>query len=413
MFGRIREARTIGGVPWSSQAQPWGRWPNDPLTGTYYGGGGAAGVYVDSLNATQLLTVYSCVTLIADTVATLPIDVFSEEKDGSRTSLPTPSWMDEPIPGVDRIGWLTQILSSLLLDGNAYLAMHMTGGSIAYLQPLDPSTVDIRRENGARVVYANGQRAPWPVLHIPAVMRAGCDVGMSPIEAARQTIGSGMAVQEFAGRFFSQGATMAGVITVPGAMPPEGPASPKEMAKAFARQHSGKNRAHLPAVLQGGAQWQSTGVTNEQAQFLQTRQFTAAEIAGQLFHVDPTNLGIPVLGTSLVYGNLEQRKSHLLTFAMMPWIVRLETAFSALLVKPRYVKFNADAFLRADTQTRFNVYKVAIDSRLMSPDEIRRLEDLPPIPDGSGKEFYGPMAPGKPEPQNPAADAVTDTGTIV
>ena len=391
MFGRTMRSRELRAITNS----PWGVWPGDESAPT------AAGVSVTSANATQLLTVYGCTRLLADAISTLPLDVYRVEKDGTKTDLPVPRLLEEPMPGLDRIAWMTQILTSLLLDGNAYIALHYgaTGGLPVELQPIDPAKVRVKRESGRRVYYIDGVPSPRIILHIPGIMRAGSDVGLSPVESARQSIGGGMAVQEFAGRFFGQGATMAGVITVPGSLPPEGPASPREMARAFLRQHSGKNKAHLPAVLQGGAQWQSTGVTNEQAQFLETRGFTAAEIAGQMFLLDPSDLGIPVAGTSLTYANLEQRNTRRLQVALMPWIIRIEHALSALLAKPRYVKLNTNAYLRADLKTRYESYAIGITNEFLVPNEPRGWEDLSPLPDGDAV-----VAKPTPTPPAPAPD---------
>jgi HK97 family phage portal protein len=199
--------------------------------------------------------------------------------------------------------------------------------------------------------------------------------GLSPVEAARQSIGQGMAAQEFGAKFFGQGATMSGVIEAPAEMPP---GATEEMARAWARKHSGKSKSHLPGVLTGGATWKTTGVTNEQAQFLETRQFTAAEIAGQMFLIDPSELGIGVTGTSLTYANLEQRATRRVQVTYLPWIVRIENALSALLARPRYVKVNVNGLLRGDTKTRYETYQIGIANQIIDPAEAREFEDLPP-----------------------------------
>lgn len=381
MFGRAAsEARAI-------QALPWGNW-GDGGSNTW------AGPSVSSSNATQLLTVFGAVQLITDLISTLPIDVYRKTANG-REDVPTPAWLVQPEIGVDSITWRTKVLTSLLLDGNAFCAVMRSPdtGSIVELVPLNssPGIVTIRRESGRRVFYINGQPTRFDVLHIPGIVRAGDELGMSPVEAARQSIGGGMAVQEFSGRFFGQGATMSGVIEVPGALPPEGDGSGKALARAFAKLHSGKNKAHLPAVLTGGATWKSTGVTPEQAQFLQTRGYTAAEIAGQMFLLDPSDLGIAQqAGSSLTYANLEQRSQRRLEVALMRWIIRLETALSSLLAAPRYVKLNTNSLLRADTLSRWQTYEIASrintaaaaegQAPVLLTAEMRDIEDRAPLP---------------------------------
>ena len=162
------------------------------------------------------------------------------------------------------------------------------------------------------------------------------------------------------------------------------------MAEHWKKKRSRRGKG-LPGVLESGATWKPTGVTNEQAQFLATRKFTAAEIAGQMFLLDPSDLGIPVEGTSLTYANLEQRNARRVQVTLLPWIIRIEKALSALLFEPRYMKFNVEGLLRGDTLNRFQAYALAEtinasaatrgEAPLFKTTEMREREDLPPLPD--------------------------------
>lgn len=375
MFGRRGE-----GTEERAQATNWGIWPGDSAGPTW------AGVDVSSQNAMQLVTVYGCVRLISDALSSLPLDVYRERPDGTREELTTPTWLNEPVVGLHRSAWLSQIVTSVLLEGNAYFAVLGTN-RIEELPVLDPSVVKVKREGGRRVFYVNGQVYPGLIVHIPGLMMPGAEVGVSPVEMARQSIGGGMAAQEYSARFFGQGATMSGVIEVPNKLPAGGPevsGSAAALAKMWSKLHSGRNKAHLPGVLEGGATWKPTGVTPEQAQFLQTRGFTAAEIAGQMFLLDPSDLGIPMpAGSSITYANLEQRNQRRVQVVYLPLINRIEAALSALLASPRYVKFNVDAQLRGDTKTRFEAYQIAATVGFLTVNEIRELEDLPPLPGGA------------------------------
>lgn len=357
-------------------ANPWGDW-GDGAQPTW------AGSRVNTTSALQLLTVYGCNRFICEGISTLPIDTFRGANDEA-VPLPNPPWLEQPTVDLDRVSWLTQILTSLLLAGNAYLLKGFRDATLDSLTPLDPSKVSVHRDRGRKSYLVAGVPfADWQILHIPGVMQPGSDVGMSPIEAARQTIGLGLAALEQGGRFFSQGQTMSGVIEVPGEMPVDGPGSPKEMAKAWARRHSGSNKAHLPGVLEGGATWKPIGVTNEQAQFLQTRGYTAGEIAGQLFLIDPSEFGLSAgaNGGSITYANLEQRNARKVQVTFLPWLVRLERAFSGLLAKPRYVKFNVDGLIRGDTKTQAETFQIATGNKpWMVPSEVRSLLDMPPLP---------------------------------
>ena len=371
-----------------AQATTWGSWGGE-------GSGTWAGVQVDTQSAMQLLTVHGCVRLIADGIGTLPTDVFREKPDGTREPVAPPKWVEQPTVDLDWTAWATQVLSSLLLSGNAYCwRMYDDSARLSELVPLDPTKVKIRRDRGRKVYDVAGKPAtPLDILHIPGLMLPGSDAGVSPVEYARQTIGLGLAAQEYGARFFGQGATQTGVIEVPGDLPSD---KAREIARLWERRHSGKSKAHLPGVLEGGAKWVSTGVTNEQAQFLQTRNFTDAEIAGQMFLVDPADLGIGVEGTSLTYANLEQRNLRRVQVTYLPWIVRLERAISAELARPRYLKLNVNGLLRADFKTRFEGYAIGVRNDFLQRSEIREWEDLPVIPgldDRPLPTMGGPSAP--------------------
>lgn len=391
MFGSLlrREERAV-------QATVWGEWQGDNVYPTW------SGSNVTTASALQLLTVYGCVRFICDGIATLPLDLFRKTDNGPQ-DLPTrPLWLDRPTIDLDRTAWVTQVIASLLLAGNAYVQKRLdSAGNIVELQPLDPSKVTVNRDaSGAKTYTVGGSSVPASrILHIPGVMFPGSDVGLSPVEAARQSIGQGMAAQEFGARFFSQGGGPDGVIEMPTEPPPE---KARDLARQWARKHSGKQNAHLPGVLTGGATWKQTSITNEQAQFLQTRGFTAAEIAGQMFLIDPSELGIPSQegSSSITYANLEQRNARLVRVTYLPWIVRLEMALSSLLVRPRYVKFNVGGLLRGDMKTRFDSYAVGITNKFMTPNEAREFEDWSPLP-GGDTVVEPPQPPEAPNDDTP------------
>jgi HK97 family phage portal protein len=359
------EVRAITG-----QASLWGDWPGtDAMSRTW------AGTTVDAHASLQLLTVYGCVRLISDSISTLPIDCYRQTGD-IKTDISTPQWLLQPTVDLDFTSWCGQVLSSLLLSGNAYLAvLRSEAGTILELVPLDPAKVQVRREQGRKVYFIDGSRYAGEMVHIPGLMLPGSDVGMSPVEYARQSIGLGLAATQYGAAWFDGEGNMPGVIEAPRALQPE---TMKAMAEHWRRRRNRANRG-LPGVLQEGATWKPTGVTNEQMQFLQTRQYTAAEIAGQMFLVDPSDLGIGVAGSSLTYANLADRNTRRVQVTLLPWITRIEHAVSSLMLRPRYMKFNVNALLRADLAARYSSYATGIGAGFLLPDEARELEDLPPL----------------------------------
>jgi HK97 family phage portal protein len=346
---------------------PWGDWGGGSVSAT--------GVNVTSDTATQLLTVYGCVALIADTIATLPIDVY-QKVGGAPLEVPKPGWLVRPNADTTIIDFITQTLWSLLLDGNAYWAYGLSNAFVTNeVVVVDPSTVAIERD-GRRLVYKVNGVPNARILHLRGIARPGQLKGLSPLEAARQSVGLGLAQQEFAARFFSNGASLSGFISTDADLSPE---QAQQLQASWASAHSGLSNAHKPGVLDNGATWNTVTVSPQQAQFLESRNFTAAEIAGQLFLLDPTMLGIPLQSNSLTYANLEQRGIHLIQFSLLRWLIRLEEAFYRLLPRPHYVKFNVAALERADLKTRFEAYRIANPTAAwIGVDEIRQFEELGP-----------------------------------
>lgn len=364
LFDRPRDA--IG-------ANPWGEWSGE-------GDASHAGPRVTPSSATQLLTVYGCDRFIGDGISTLPLDTFAAKAGGPAHEIDPPAWVLNPTPDLDSIAWRGQAITSWLLGGDLFARVTRARGKTQAVEPLNPQAVEVIRKSGRKWYRVNGREVdPFSMLHVPAIMFPGADRGMSPVEAAMQAIGIGLAAQEFGGRFFSQGMSLGGVIEVPGEMDP---GQTREMARAWQRKHGGKHNAGLPGVLKGGAQWKPIQLSNEQSQFLETRGYTAAEIAGQMFLIDPSEMGLPVEGKSLTYTNQEERNNRKVQVTFLPWLVRLERALSSLLPRGQYVKLNVDGLLRGDMKTRYQSYATGITGQFMVPNEARALEDLPPLPDG-------------------------------
>jgi HK97 family phage portal protein len=338
-------------VPWNvSDDIGWGNWVGDNATG------------VNEHTASTLLAVYGSVSFITDEISTLPVHV-----DGA----PRPAWVDRPSEGLDRIAWLGQIVWSLLLPGNAYLAVMGDPANPSALDPIDPSKVKVVRSGGRRVVLINGIPASFPIVHIPGRMRPGDLEGMSPVEWARRSIGLGIAAQKYGADWFEGDGNMPGVIESPVAMQP---GTIRQIATQWlARRRTGGRG--LPGVLQNGARWRATGVTNEQAQFLATRKYTAAEIAGQMFLLDPSDLGIPVEGSSLTYANLEQRNTRRMQVALMPWIRRIESQLSQIISQGEY-RFDVDSRLRGNTRESYETLKVGLDAGFLTVPEVRNILGL-------------------------------------
>lgn len=361
-----------------SQATTWGTWPGDVATGS-----------VTESQALKLLAVTGSVQLLTETISTLPVDVYRNTTDG-RQEVATPAWLVRPDTGLTFTDWCTQVMTSLLLHGNAYLVVLRSPDTarVTAVVPVHPDQVTVTRggtAGGALQYIVKGQPFKGEMLHIKGMMLPGSDVGLSPLEFAYQSIQLGLSAQEYGTSSFDNELKMPGIIAYPGMVTADQAAQDARHWQRM-RRKGGKG---LPGVLQGGATWIPNGISNEAAQFLQTRQWTAAEICAQVYLVDPRELGIPLTGSTLEYTNGEQRMANLVRKGLLRWITRIEQAVSSLLPNPQYMKFNVDGLLRGDSTQRWAIYKTAaeinaIAAQIGQPpvlltDEMREYEDLNPV----------------------------------
>ncbi|MGW0690284.1 phage portal protein [Streptomyces sp. NPDC002738] len=347
-----------------------------------------AGASVSQTTALQVSAVWSCVSLISDSIASLPIDTFRKSGD-QRRPVTGPAWLDRPNPLMLSHDFFHRVMVSMLLDGNAFIhVLRAPDGAVVGLMPVDPGRVSIGLlEDGITPVYrVDGE--PYSgrdILHIPAFTRPGELRGLSPIEYSRQAVGVAKATEEHGARFFSQGASMAGIIQHPGSPTKEQALTLKGM---FEKDHRGLKNSHAVGMLTGGATWQTVTITPEQAQFLETRRFQKTEIAN-FFRVPPYMLDPTV--TSSWGSGIEEQNRWFVDQTLGPWLIRLERYLSTLLPPGQFIKFNTDARLRSNTRDRYDAYAVAVSNGFMSRDEIRALEDLEPLPNGQGSTFTQPL----------------------
>lgn len=357
----------------------------DPGWGRWAAGGdapGAPGARVNSHSATQLLAVYGCVTLVADVIATMPVDQFRKAPDGSRIEVPPASWVEQPnsaTPYWD--DFVRQCVWQLLLGGNLFLLpMRGDSGRVVEVWVADGAAAEVRSDGGRRRLWLDGRPYPGEVVHVPLYRAASTDLmGCSPIEHARQALGYGLNLQAYASNFIAKAAVPPVVIEAPGDLTRE---QLTAMRDGFAALYGGPSKAGLPGVLMGGATAKQLTVTPEQAQFLESRRFSAAEIASCIFHVPPDYVGVAIDGSTITYQNLETRWIELVRRSCMPLMRRLERAFYWLVPRPQYIRLNADVWLRPDTLSRYQAHSLALDpvKGWLTRDEVRAIEDLPPLP---------------------------------
>lgn len=345
-------------------------------------GNTAAGMSVSTTSAQQLITVYTCVSVIADAIAALPVEVYRQRGD-VRVEVPAPKWLSAPNRERSWQEFAHEFISSLLLAGNAYVLQVPTGsGTTGELYVLNPGKVQISRPrpNAAPVYDVDGQRV-GPVYHARAYPVPGELRGLSPIDACRETIGVGLALEAFAGTFFGNGASPSGVIEAPAGTEVDA----EGLQERWSQLHRGVSKANRVGVLVG-ASYKPITIAPEAAQFLQSRNFTSAQIAA-LFKIPPELVGASLPGSSsLTYANITERWNDLLR-RWLPWIEQLRRMITVMLPGPGetgwVAEIDTDAYARASLSERFSAYATGISAGFLTAEDVRPWENLGPLPAAS------------------------------
>jgi HK97 family phage portal protein len=351
-------------------------------SGQTFDAGTTSGVTVTDVTALKLTTVNACVRLIADTASTLPVDQYVRVEGQRRPYRPREPWVERPSVLVDRPTFYSQVIYSLLLAGNAYVHVARDGSfevvELSVLNPLDvePSLVDGRKHY--RVLSTGRHLSSDEVLHLTDMLLPGALKGTSRIEKARDALGLGLALEEFAARFFSNGAYAGGVIEWPTELTLD---QQRQLQASWDAGHRGLGRSHRPAVLPMGAKFSAVTVDPTASQLIEQRKFAVEEVA-RLFRVPLFALGVSTPGAAS-YASVEQQQLHFMQHTVQPLVVKLEEAFSSLLSnRSTFLKFNLSAMVRADLATRTEAYSKALLAGYLSVNDVRALEDLRSVEDG-------------------------------
>ena len=367
---------------------------------TFFMGGSSAGKSVTERSAMQMTAVYSCVRILAEAVAGLPLHFYKYNNDGSKSKAIDSNLYhllhDEPNPEMSSFVFRETLMTHLLLWGNAYAQIIRNGkGEVIALYPLMPNKMSVDRdENG--VLYYTYQRSQEEgkesgtvtlstrdVLHIPGLGFDGL-VGYSPIAMAKNAIGLAIATEEYGAKFFANGAAPSGVLEHPGTIK-----DPARLRENWNATFGGSANSGKVAVLEEGMKYTPISISPEQAQFLETRKFQINEIA-RIFRVPPHMVGDLEKSS---FSNIEQQSLEFVKYTLDPWIIRWEQSLNRALLnvdekKVYFFKFNVEGLLRGDYQSRMQGYATARQNGWMSANDIRELENLDKIPAESGGDLY-------------------------
>ena len=370
--------------------------PKDAVSGapSFYFGTSGSGKNVTAQSAIQLSTVYACVRVISETIASLPLGVYEQDENGNRKATEHPLYRllhDEPNSEMTSFVLREVMLTHLLIYGNSYCQIIRTGkNGIVGLYPLLPDHMDVDRDSKGNLTYtyttSDGKTVslkPPQVLHIPGLGFDGI-MGYSPIALEKSAIGLGLAAEEYGSKFFANGARPSGVLTHPNTVK-----NPKALRESWNAAYGGSSNANRVAVIEEGMTFTPLSIPNNEAQFLETRKFQVDEIC-RIFRVPPhlvCNL------EHATFSNNEHQSIDFAVHTIRPWLVRIEQSMNRVLFSDQekgrfYVAFNMDGLMRGDYKSRMEGYAIARQNGWLSANDIRELENLNPISEAEGGNAY-------------------------
>jgi HK97 family phage portal protein len=399
--------RVLGGLGFRAQSVSLGP-PRDPVIAEWFSqyATTASGVNVTPDNARRSPEVDACVGLIEDTVATIPLDFYERISDSEREARP-----DHPLHTLlhDRPnGWQTSAEFRQMMEG--YRQTHgkacariVTG--LSGPQALEPGHPDefrpFRTPDGIAFRWSPPDGGPTRILLQSEVLylrdgpprRGNLAESIGNVELAREDIGLAMACSEYLSRFFSNNAAPKAAITLPAAISDE---AANKLRETWERRHRGLENANRIAILDGAMDIKALGMSNDDAQVVQTHAMAVNKIARRF--------GVPgfLIGETGDVSNfgtgIEQQSIGFITYYMRPKLVVWEQALNAALMsdamrRDYYFEFNIDGLLRGDFKTRMEGYALMIQWGLSTPNEIRKLMNLPPIEGGDERLVPLNMAP--------------------
>nr|DAJ09917.1 MAG TPA: Portal [Caudoviricetes sp.] len=379
--------------------------PQNRTSGSTYSflmGSSTSGKRVNERTSMQMTAVYSCVRILSEAIASLPLNTYCyTDTGGKEKAISHPLYHllhDEPNPEMSSFIFRETLMTHLLLWGNAYAQVIRNGkGEVIALYPLMPDRMTVDRDKNGHLFYKytkSGEDAPTmdngsvilspsDVLHIPGLGFDGL-VGYSPIAMAKNAIGLAIAAEEYGSKFYANGAAPSGVLEHPGTLK-----DPGRVRESWQATFGGSANANKVAVLEEGMKYTPISISPNEAQFLETRKFQINEIA-RIFRVPPHMVGDLEKSS---FSNIEQQSLEFVKYTLDPWVIRWEQALYRTLLseeekKTVFFRFNVEGLLRGDYASRMNGYATARQNGWMSANDIRELEDLDRIPAELGGDLY-------------------------
>ncbi|MGK0667145.1 phage portal protein [Serratia marcescens] len=348
----------------------------------------SSGKVVTADKAMQLSAVWACIRLLSESVSTLPMKVYRREADGSRKlAQDHPAYQvlcRRPNLEMTPSRFMLMVVASICLRGNAFIEKKMIGRKLVALNPLLPQNMVVKRLDTGQLQYTyteDGKKRVIPVDRMMHIRGFGLDgvCGMMPLSSGREVFGAAMAVDESAAKIFENGLQTSGYISSKVALNKE----QRERLRQYLAAFAGSKNAGKMMVLEGDLSYQNVTMNPEDAQMLESRAFSIEEIC-RWFRVPPFMVG-HVTKQSSWASSVEGMNLIFLTNTLRPLLVNIEQEISRCLLdsdEDYFAEFSVEGLLRADSVGRAAYYTTALQNGWMSRNDVRRLENLPPIPGG-------------------------------
>ncbi|MDG4756061.1 phage portal protein [Micromonospora sp. WMMD718] len=391
------------------------KWVEEWFTG---GSSTASGPWVSEDTALHYSPFFAGVNAIATDVGKLPLPLYERLERGKRRAREHRVYRvlhDQPNEIMPPVVFKRTLQGHALTWGTGYAHVLRNGrGEVTEVWPIRPDriTPEVTRTGPGKlkVTYryvddVNGiytRLFPDEVLPIGGLGYDGIR-GYSVVKLARQSIGMGLATEQFGNSFFSNGARPGGVLKTSKKMSPEGH---KRLQADWENLHRGLDRAQRVAILEEGLEWQDIGIPPEDAQFLETRKLQVNEMCRWL-RLPPHKIGDLERAT---FSNIEWQSLEYLQDTLLGWLVTWEQYTNMRLLtereRPRFfAEHIVDAITRGDLKSRYEAYAIGRNWGWLSGDDIRERENENPLPDGRGETYLVPLnmqpAPAPNDPPQP------------